>query len=64
MAVTDEVDDQVEFKDEIVRKLVAGEPEAKATRITPASTARMLLLLAVLAFLGIYVGHATCRARC
>jgi len=55
MAVTDEVEEQVEFRHDLARKF-ASEPEAKPPKVTPASTARMLLLLAILSFLGIYVG--------
>jgi alpha-glucoside transport system permease protein len=56
MAVTDEVEEQVEPKDEIVRKLAVGEPEQKGTRFTASNILRLLLLIAILAFLGIYVG--------
>src|SRR5262245_49751878 len=56
MAVTDEVEEQVEPKDEIVKKLAVGEPEQKATRFTASNILRLLLLIAILAFLGIYVG--------
>ena len=55
MAVTDEVEEPVEFRHDLARKF-ASEPPAKPPKVTPASTARMLLLLAILAFLGIYVG--------
>ena len=47
MAVTDEVEEQVEFRHDLARKF-ASEPEAKPPKVTPASTARMLLLLAIL----------------
>ena len=58
MAITDdsEVEEQVEPRDEIVRKLARGEPEAKATRITPGSVFRFLIFVAVIAYLGVYVG--------
>jgi ABC-type sugar transport system permease subunit len=58
MATTDEssVSEQVEPRDDIVRKLARGEPEAKGTRITAESVFRMVILLAIVAFLGIYVG--------
>jgi len=64
MAITDddkgvgdsEVETQVEPRDRIVGKLARGEPEERGTRITAGSIGRLLLLVAVLAFLGIYVG--------
>ena len=58
MAITDdtEVSEQIEPKDDIVRKLARGEPEAKGTRITPESVFRFIVLIAIVAFLGVYVG--------
>ena len=58
MAITDdtEVSEQIEPKDEIVRKLARGEPEAKGTRITGESVFRFIVLIAIVAFLGVYVG--------
>jgi ABC-type sugar transport system permease subunit len=56
MAVTDEVEEQVEPGDEIVRELAQGQPEERATRMTPGNVLRLLLLIAILLFLGIYVG--------
>jgi alpha-glucoside transport system permease protein len=58
MAITDDtaVDEQVEPRDKIVRQLARGAPEEKGTRITPESAFRFLLLLALIGFLGIYVG--------
>ncbi|MBA3400197.1 MAG: sugar ABC transporter permease [Acidimicrobiia bacterium] len=58
MAITDdkEVSEQVEPRDRIVRKLDRGEPEEKSTRINAGSIFRMLILVAIVAFLGLYVG--------
>jgi alpha-glucoside transport system permease protein len=58
MAITDEteVSEQVEPRDEIVAKLARGEPEAKGTRITAESVFRFIVLIAIIAFLGVYVG--------
>jgi ABC-type sugar transport system permease subunit len=56
MAVTDEVDEQVEPRDEIVRELAQGQPEEQQTRFTAGNVLRLLLLVAILLFLGIYVG--------
>jgi alpha-glucoside transport system permease protein len=56
MAVTDEVEEQVEPKDEIVGKLARGEPEREGTRFSASNILRLLLLIAIIAFLGIYVG--------
>src|SRR5262245_39498829 len=56
MAVTDEVDEQVQPRDEIVRELAQGQPEEKGTRITGGNIFRLILLAAIVLFLGVYVG--------
>jgi alpha-glucoside transport system permease protein len=59
MAITDDetsVDQQVEPRDKIVRDLARGAPEEKSTRFTPGGAFRLLVLIALVGFLGLYVG--------
>ena len=58
MTVTDDrkANEQLEPRDPIVRKLDRGEPEEAATTITAGNAFRLLILVAIVAFLGIYVG--------
>ncbi|MDQ3738704.1 MAG: sugar ABC transporter permease [Actinomycetota bacterium] len=58
MTVTDDrgVDEQLEPRDPIVRELDRGQPEAAATAFNAGNAFRLLVFVAIIAFLGIYVG--------